>query len=160
MIGEVAEKIPERIAKLVYLTAFVCHDGEPVISIAQTDAESAIGPYFLPSEDGLTMSLLDEGIEPVFYADCSADDVARATSLLRPEPMVGLTTPAHVTDANYGRVPKSYVFCEADRAIGIATQRRMAAFFPVEKTASLATSHSPFLSAPEQLVAALIEVAA
>jgi len=159
VISEVAEKIPDRIAKLVYLTAFLAQDGESVIAIAQTDAESSIGPYFSPSADGSSMSILDEGVVPVFYADCLPEDAAWAKSLLRPEPMVGIATPVHVTAANFGRVPRAYIFCENDRAIGLATQKKMAAGFPCEKTATLATSHSPFISAPEKLVAALTEVA-
>ena len=55
------------------------------------------------------MSLLDEGIEPSFYADCNKEDVARAKSLLRPEPMVALTTPVSVTESNFGRVPRAYI---------------------------------------------------
>lgn len=158
VISEVAEKIPTRIESLVYLTAFLCRNGESLFSIAQTDADAIIGKYFLPSEDETSLSLLDEGIEPTLYADCDKRDVARAKSLLRPEPMVVLTAPVRVTNSNFGSVPRAYVFCSNDHAIGLATQRRMEAALKCERTTMLDSSHSPFFSMPEKLVEAIVQV--
>ena len=47
-------------------------------------------------------------------------------------------------------MPTRYVVCEDDRAIDPVVQRRLAA--RCSTSVSMATSHSPFLSAPEALV--------
>jgi pimeloyl-ACP methyl ester carboxylesterase len=62
-----------------------------------------------------------------------------------------------------GGIPRTYVRCSADRAILPALQNRFIAeadaAFPENPTAvvDLDTSHSPFLSQPGRLAAAILE---
>jgi len=56
-------------------------------------------------------------------------------------------------------VRRTYIECLRDRAIGPATQKRMYTELPCEKVVSMGTSHSPFLSEPEELAGHLDSLA-
>jgi pimeloyl-ACP methyl ester carboxylesterase len=56
-------------------------------------------------------------------------------------------------------VPRHYIECLHDRTIPIADQRYMQSLQPCVSVNSLDADHSPYLSAPEALVAALHAIA-
>jgi pimeloyl-ACP methyl ester carboxylesterase len=157
-ITQAAEAMPERIRCLVYLTAFLLVDGQCVRDILVSDPESSIHANRLTSEDGTTSTVRETALREVFYADCSEADVARARSLLVPEATAIPRTPVRTTPENFSRVPRVYIECLRDRAITVGAQRRMHEALPCRNVFSLDTSHSPFFSAPEALVAHLLSV--
>jgi pimeloyl-ACP methyl ester carboxylesterase len=105
------------------------------------------------------VGIRDEAVRETFYGECTDDDVALARALLVPEPMAPLGTPVRTTDAKFGTVPRMYVECARDRAMTLASQRQMQAALPCRDTISLDTDHSPFLSRPDELAAALLRTA-
>jgi hypothetical protein len=94
----------------------------------------------------------------VFCGDCSEEDVAMILELTRPEPLGPTVTPASLTEAAFGSVHKSYVYTELDATVSLAAQQAMVEATPVDDTRSLATAHSPFLSQPEMLADAIVEL--
>ena len=62
-----------------------------------------------------------------------------------------------MTDAGFGRVPRHYIETLQDRALQPPFQRKMQADLPCASTVSLDTDHLPFLSAPDDLVTALLD---
>jgi hypothetical protein len=93
-----------------------------------------------------------------FQDDCPADDVTLAKLLAVPEPNAPAATPLRLTDANFGRVPRVYIECLRDNAIPPAVQREMYTVVPCQKVITMDTSHSPNISAPDELVAHLISL--
>jgi pimeloyl-ACP methyl ester carboxylesterase len=67
--------------------------------------------------------------------------------------------PLALTDARYGSVPRHYIECLNDRVIPIADQRAMRALQPCASVTSLEADHSPFLSTPQALADALLNIA-
>ncbi|QIN78558.1 alpha/beta fold hydrolase [Rubrobacter marinus] len=157
VISLAAEARPDRVKKLVYLTGFLLEDGKTLLSVAENDGEAIVLPNLVPNEDGSAFTV--NNIKEVFYGDCSHDDVARAQTRLVPEPAFAFGTPVAVTEGNFGRVPRAYVECVGDRAIGISAQRGMREKLPCETVVSMGTSHSPFFSAPEELAGHLVALA-
>jgi pimeloyl-ACP methyl ester carboxylesterase len=151
-----AEARPDRLRRLVYLTGFLLEDGKTLISVAEHDGEAIVLPNLVPSEDGGSFTV--RNVKDVFYADCSDEDVERAKVRLVPEPAFAFTTPVAVTEANFGRVPRAYIECVRDRAIGISAQREMHGKLNCETVISMETSHSPFFSAPEKLAEHLVSM--
>lgn len=101
----------------------------------------------------------DEGLKPALYADCAAEDIALARLMLVPqsaEPFQNLVA----TPERFGGVRRAYIVCTGDKAIGPAIQRGMIERSPVAAQVDLATSHSPFFSAPDKLAAAIRQVTA
>lgn len=158
IISAVAEACPERIRKLVYLTAFILRDGENLFAVSSEDQDTLLKGSLQMSGDMLSGTVNDAVIDEAFYGNCPAEDIALARTLLQPEPLKPLMTPVHLTAARYGRVPRVSIECTADKAISIDAQRRMVARTPCERVLSLETDHSPFFSMPDQLVEQLVSL--
>ncbi|GAB3162541.1 hypothetical protein GCM10027291_00410 [Telluribacter humicola] len=69
--------------------------------------------------------------------------------------MACLGTPVNVTEARYGAVPKVYILCTESKDL---YKSSIAQNVPIHKLYTLASSHSPFFSMPEKLVAILAEL--
>jgi len=161
IITAAAEERPEQIGVLVYLAAFLLPHGVAPPSIMRDDTESLLRSSLIVDEEQQTVTVKKECAKQVFYADCTDADAAWATSLLMPEPLIprGVAAlPTHETDI--GHIPRVYIETLRDHALGPTTQKKMYTALPCQKVYSLPTSHSPFLSAPDQLAACLLEIGA
>ena len=158
VLSEVAERIPERIRVLVYVTAFLLEDGRSLVDSVADQPESLVPPAMIVADDHQSATLRDDAIREAFYGRCSDDDVALARSLLKAEPLAPLATPVRTTAARFGRVPRVYVECTADRAIPHAAQRRMQSALPCARRVTLESDHSPFFCCPDELAAVLLGV--
>ena len=158
VLSEVAERVPERIRALAYVTAFLLEDGRSLLDSAAEQPESLVPPAMLVAQDKQTATIRESAIREAFYGRCSDDDVALARLLLRPEPLAPLTTPVRITAARFGRVPRVYVECTADRAITHAAQRHMQSALPCAERVTLESDHSPFFCCPDQLAGALLRL--
>ena len=152
-IASAAERLPERIALLVYLTAFLPRDGDSVASISASQAAKRDQgpPTFVKSADGLSFSVVPDVAGPRFYAGCSEEDIAYALARVRPQAYSMLRTAVTLTPARYGSVKRAYVECLDDGILSLGLQRDMVAKSPCAEVVSLATGHSPFFSAPGEL---------
>jgi pimeloyl-ACP methyl ester carboxylesterase len=153
VITQVAEERPEKIQRLVYLAAFLVQNGESLFQVAQTDSDSLVAPNLMVNEEQGSVTFKEGApLKDMFYGDCSDEDVARATSLLVPQALAPLATPVRITAEHFGRVPRVYIECLRDRAISPSIQKRMYTATPCQTIMSMETSHSPFFSAPQELV--------
>jgi pimeloyl-ACP methyl ester carboxylesterase len=153
VITQVAEECPDRLKMLVYLCAFLPGNGESLADWSQRDKECLLPKHRVYAEDGSCSTIRDDALKEVFYADCPDEDVRRARSLLRPQATAPLRVPVSTTDENFGHLPRVYIETLQDRAISPSLQRRMYEALPCQRVIKMNTSHSPFFSAPETLVA-------
>jgi pimeloyl-ACP methyl ester carboxylesterase len=159
VITQVAEERPEKIQTLVYLTAFLVQNGESVYQISQTNSDSLVAPNLVVNEEQGSLTFKEGApLKDMFYGDCSDEDVARAISLLVPDALAPQGTPVRITAEHFGRVPRVYIECLRDQALSPSFQKRMYTASPCQTILSLETSHSPFFSAPQQLVQHLISL--
>lgn len=162
VISEAAERAPDHIAGLVYLTAVLLPSGESTARVSAMRAADepghALSDLYLPAEPG-TAVLRPEVVREMFFHTTPTQLADWASKKLGPEPLSPLVTPLRLSDANYGRVRRDYIECLRDRAIPIAIQRRFREALPCRRVISLDTDHSPFLSAPAELARALDELA-
>jgi pimeloyl-ACP methyl ester carboxylesterase len=157
VLSEVAERIPERIRTLVYVSAFLLDNGRSLRDAAAEDTDSLVVPAAMTvNEEQLSASMREEAVRDIFYGQCSDEQVLLAQSLLRPEPLLPLATPVNISAARFGRVPRVYVECTLDRAITHAAQRRMQDAVPGSARITLETDHSPFFSRAEELAGVLL----
>lgn len=168
----VAERAPELVSELVYLSAFAPVSGRPVTyyltlpeNVGQTVSSLLVGD---PAETGaLRQDTGDDRrhrtLQDVFYNDVDDVTAAAATSLLTsdgPAAIAGETLT--VTAERYGTVQHTYLVCLRDNAFPVALQRRFVAEIDavsVKPTTvvELETSHSPFLSQPAELAHVIAE---
>ena len=155
VLSQTAEKYPARISQLVYIAAYLLQNGESLLQVGNTDADSQIGPYLLPDPDRGTIGIKPEALSEIFLHDCPAEVIAEAKTRLRPDLIVPQTTPLSLTAENFGRVPRTYITTKLDRVVSPMLQKRMFTATPCDRVLEIATGHSPFAAAPEQLVALL-----
>lgn len=158
IITQTAEERPDKIRALVYLCAFLPRDGETVLGLAASEPASLVTQNLVVSDDQRSATLRGDSLRDAFYGDCSDEDAAWAASLLVPEALAPATTPLCTTEANWGRVPRIYIETLQDRALPPPLQQRMYTASPCERVITMDTSHSPFLSAPQQVASHLLSV--
>jgi pimeloyl-ACP methyl ester carboxylesterase len=156
VISGVAERMPERIARVVYLAAALVRDGQSMLEAMGGAPGVALTGQIARGPDDGTMVVADAAIRPAFYGDCSDDDVALARLLLTPEPMAASASPVHVSADRFGRVPRVYIECTRDQAIHVDAQRAMHRAYPGTRVISMDSDHSPFFSHPDELVGNLL----
>jgi pimeloyl-ACP methyl ester carboxylesterase len=158
VITAAAEKIPNRIDKLVYIGAFLPANGQSLLALASTDSTSMLGPNLVPSADQLTLGIKAESIVPVFIQDGSDAVKKQVVDNYRPEPAIPFTNPVTITAANFGKLTKYYFYTAQDHAVGLNLQKRMVAAAGIKNTYTLNSSHCPFLSMPDQVTSYLLNL--
>ncbi len=156
VITQAAEQRPDKIKVLVYLAAFLLPNGESMLPMAFSDAESLILPHLEINEEQGWDMLHEKAFRTALYDDCSDEDVALARLLLTPEPSAPAATPLHTTDENFGKIPRVYIELCEDRAVSVSLQRQMYTKMPCQRVISMHTSHSAYFSAPDELAAHLL----
>jgi pimeloyl-ACP methyl ester carboxylesterase len=158
-ITAAAERMPERIRKLVYLCAFILRDGESLFTLIDPSAPKDSVPPKGSSWDIVFSPVPTEAAPKMFYNGCLEADVAYALARLRPQANAPRLTMVRLTPERFGRVPRAYIETTNDQAVSLETQRRMVANSPCAPIRSLPTGHSPFFSAPAALADALADLA-
>jgi pimeloyl-ACP methyl ester carboxylesterase len=159
VISEVAEKVPEQIRMLVYVSAFLLRSGQSLLEVAGSDSQSLVLPGLAFSEDRLSASIRPDVATAAFYGDCGEEDIALALSLLRPEPLAPSSTPVQISSDRFGHVPRMYIECSRDRAISPSVQTMMQAALPCQRRTVIDSDHSPFISRPDELARTLLLLA-
>jgi pimeloyl-ACP methyl ester carboxylesterase len=159
VVTQAAEDLAERIDKVVYLAAYLPQNGQTLLDLATTDAESQVGKVLKVDEQRGVVDVPVDQLGDCFVADGAPAAAAALRARYRPEPLAGFVAPVKTTEARWGSVAKVYFYTEHDRAVSYALQRRMTDGVKLDGTQVFASSHSPFLSQPDQLVAALARFA-
>jgi len=155
VISQTAEHRSDKIRTLVYLAAFLIPTGETLMTTARSDPDSLIiSNTVVNQEQGSTM-LKAEAFRDALYGDCSQEDIVLATALLTPEPIAPSATPLSLSEEHFGRIPRVYIETLQDKGVTPALQKKMYTVSPCQQIISMDTSHSPFLSQPQQLASHL-----
>lgn len=158
-ISLAAEAAPERVHRLVYLTAFLVPPGQTVGALAGADRASRI-PSAVRRDAATGSSAIDPArAREVFFHDCTDEDVRMAQQLLSPEPGVMGRTALRLTPERFGSVDRAFIECLQDRAITLDAQRAMQVALPCRQVLALDSSHSPFFSHPGALADLLSQLA-
>lgn len=159
VIGEAAERAPEAIACLVYLTAMLVPGGETMMSVSLASGEPMTSLVITPSADGRLCHADPASIADLLYNMTADADKARALARLVPEPAAVFAATSTATPERHGRIPRVYIECTEDRVLTPAVQRAMRKALPCDTVFSLNSDHSPFYSALPPLIDALNAVA-
>jgi len=158
VISQAAEARPKNLDRLIYLAAFIPANGESVLDLVQTDVDSALGPVLqVDAEKGIARVPM-ANLNDIFCHDCAQPELDLLDSKYRDEPLGPAAEKLTLTSEGLGSVPKSYIYTSLDRVISPSLQQRMTARVTLTRTATLKTSHSPFLSTPADVVATLADL--
>jgi pimeloyl-ACP methyl ester carboxylesterase len=163
VIAQAAERLtPSKITSLIFLDAFMPLNGESVFSLVEKyqskpdgNKGATLAESMVISPDQKSSTLNPDKVQELLYHDCSEADAAFAISKLGAEALAPQMTPVQITDTNYGVIPKYYILCTDARDFD---KTKIAFNVPCKKIYRLKSSHSPFFSMPESLVAILEEI--
>jgi pimeloyl-ACP methyl ester carboxylesterase len=158
VVSSVAERVPELVAASIYVCAFLIPNGVPMVQVAMTDTESRLLPHLRIDEANGQVTVDPEHHREIFYSSSPEPLAAGASARLKPEPLAPLATPLELSAERYGRVPRAYIVTLRDQTLGPALQRRMIDTEGVRRVIEFDTDHSPFYSAPDELVEGLLSL--
>lgn len=113
VITQAAEYRPDKIKKLVYLSAFLLQNSEFLLQYAGQDEASAVTSNLIIAEDHSCATVKAEALREAFYGDCSDEAAEMATSLLVPQSVAPLGAPVSTSPHNFGRIPRAYISCNS-----------------------------------------------
>lgn len=157
VVSQAAEAAPEAVDALVYICAMMMPSQ---MSRAQFKSLEVPNPAFdalisiTPGGHGSVITGADPGA--VFAQLSPPDAVAAAMARLVAEPHGPRSTPLTLSPERWGSIPRTYIECTHDRTIPLSSQRKMQEMSPGTTRVTLDADHSPFLSRPAELAAALI----
>lgn len=158
VISHVAENVPSKIGKLVYIGAFLPASGQALTDLAYSDPDSKLGPALVPSADQLTLDVKKESLTDLFIKDGSQSNKDLVIANYRAEPAIPFSNKVTLTKENFGSVEKVYIKTLQDIVISPGLQDRMIAAAGIKTIYEVHTSHSPFLAQPQELVALLLKI--
>lgn len=158
VVTAVAEKVPERISKLIYIGAFLPASGQTLADLAMSDSGSKLGPLLTQSADKLTLDVQRDSLTYLFINDGTPADKQKVLDNYRAEPAIPFDNKVALTTANFGAVEKVYIKTLQDIVISPALQDRMIAAAGIKTVYPVNTSHSPFLSQPKTVSELLLKI--
>jgi len=158
VVTAVAEKIPSKISKLVYIGAFLPANGQALVELSASDRDSKLGPLLTESVDRLTLDVKADSLTYLFINDGSAAVKQQVIDHYRAEPAIPFTNKVILTNEHFGSVNKVYIKTLQDVVISPGLQDRMIASAGIKTVYSLNTSHSPFLSQPKEVSKLLLMI--
>jgi pimeloyl-ACP methyl ester carboxylesterase len=153
-ISLVAEAEPTHVRTLVYLAAYLPQDGQSLLTLATGDKDSKAGPALQINEAAGVATILPSARAALFANDAPPAVGAIVAGAIVPEPLAPLATPVHLT-VRFAGVDKAYIHTARDQVVSPGLQATMVAATPVRVEQSLDTGHTPFVTDPEGVAAAI-----
>ncbi|MGY1660405.1 alpha/beta fold hydrolase [Geodermatophilus sp. SYSU D00705] len=162
VVTGVADRLPERVAEVVYLDAFVPEDGQCVFDLVAPERRAAMEALVATEGDGWLLPRFAPPPWPEIlsrlWGITDADDAAWAEPRLRATPVGHFTRPLHLTGA-VGDLPRSYVRCTRFPHPGFDRWAQRAAESRGWRHRALACGHLAHVSDPDAVAAVLLELA-
>jgi putative intracellular protease/amidase/thioesterase domain-containing protein len=159
VISQVAESIPQKIDKLVYVSAYLPQNGEDLLTLSKKDAESKAGTALEFNADYTAATIKKEVLPEVVCADCPAYMKDILIKYHKAEPTRPLGEKVTLTTAKFGSVPKYYIHTTRDVTVGYLLQKQMVKNNgTIKKTYEMNTSHLPFVVQPAEFIQILTSI--
>jgi pimeloyl-ACP methyl ester carboxylesterase len=161
VVSQVAERIPRKIERLVYVAAILPKNGDTPLGLMQSDVDCELLAQLKFSDDASYVTVPEQAVKTVLLHDVA--DPKQIAALLPHFAMHQATEPfgyeANLTDSAFGSVPKTYIRTSIDKVLSPTLQGEMLKNWKVEQVLTLASGHFPLISIPEALTDALHEAA-
>lgn len=154
-ITGVADRIPERLAHLVYFDAIVLQSGQNAFSVyPQADADARIAAAS-KATDGLAVPIPDPIPEAWGFKEGSADH-AWVKRRLTAHPLASYTTPLTLKHPIGNGRPRTYIHCTQPELGVLEASRKLVKSQPGWNWVDLAAPHEAHITHPDQLSALLL----
>ena len=166
VVTQAAARRPELVERLIYVSAFCPQPGQSLIEITRLPeaAGDAVQANITVEGDPPVATMAPEAAPEALYHCCTPEQIAWAMPQRGSQPVIPFTQPFEGPDDGaadaFAALPRAYVSCLQDRAIRPAVQRLMYTAAGCDPVIEIDTDHSPWLSRTDELVAALVQIAA
>lgn len=155
-VSGVADRMPERVRRLVYLDAMIVEPGRKPFDALPPEgvaarlkaAEASSGGLSLPAPAAAAFGVTD------------AADAAWLERYLTPQPLSAYTSPLNVNGPIGNGLPATYIGCVAPAYAALNSSREWAKNRKGFDYVELAACHDAMVSAPDALTARLLDIAA
>ena len=151
VVSQVAERVPQKIERLIYVAAFLLQNGGTVLEAMQSDTGEFL-PNIVFSEDGSYATMPVATMRSAGFHDVDEQVIQRVIPLLverqATEPFM---SPVAMTEENFGSVHKTYIRTTIDRVTTPDLQDRMIENWQVNEVHNLVSGHFPAFSVPQKL---------
>jgi pimeloyl-ACP methyl ester carboxylesterase len=161
VITQAAARCPERVAKLIYVAAFLPRDGQSLDALTKLPEglDDQVKANLVVDGDPPVGTIPAEKAHAILHAEASEDESAAWIAHLKPQPLEPFMALVDLRGADLDSMPREYIVCTRDRAIPPALQRRMSTETPCGEVVEIPADHMPQLSALDELVEALDRLA-
>lgn len=160
VISQIAERMPDRVERLIYVASFLLENGGSVMAAMESDEKGQFLPQLEFSEDESYAQAREETWREVAFHDVREDAILAALPrLAERQSTQPFLAPVNLTAARFGSVPKTFLRTSLDKMMTPELQDRMLSGWHVEKTHVLESGHFPTLSIPEELTEVLLQEA-
>jgi pimeloyl-ACP methyl ester carboxylesterase len=164
VVTQGASQRPDLVNALIYVAAFLPEPGQSLIEITQLPeaAGDSVQANIVVEGDPPVATMPPQAAPEALYHCATEEQLAWAMPRRGSQPVIPFTQPFTPLDENraaFDALSRAYVTCLQDRAIKPALQRRMFTAAGADPVIEIDTDHSPWLSAAEELVAALDRIA-
>jgi pimeloyl-ACP methyl ester carboxylesterase len=159
VVSRVSQRIPHRIKRLVFHTAFVLEDGTSVNDNIAADQTEIFARSARQSPDN-TVSCPWEVFRDLFIQDADPDDARAVWERLVPQPFEPWEAKLDLAEFHRGRIPRSYIAVRDDRALPEgAWHPGMSSRLGTFKLVEMGGSHEVMFTRPAELARSLVEAA-
>lgn len=152
IISQVAENIPNKIDKLIYVAAYLPKNGETLSGITNKFLNNKPIEIFEFNKDYSLVSIKKETLPTVVCADCPDYMKEILVKYHRAEPAKAFSDKAQLS-AKFASIPKYYISTKNDNAVPYTLQQQMIKDNgTVKKVFEMETSHLPFVVKPQEFV--------
>jgi pimeloyl-ACP methyl ester carboxylesterase len=159
VISQIAEDLPGSIKKLVYLAAYLPANGQSLLDLAKTDAGSHVGKFLQIDPATASAGIKKDGVVDIFVGDATQSIQDQFANGVKPDPLAPFASPVKLSATGFGSVEKIYIYTKNDHAISLPKQQEMAKIGQVKREHTLTSSHTPFISMPQEVAAILLKEA-
>jgi pimeloyl-ACP methyl ester carboxylesterase len=164
VITAVADRIPERVSRVIYLDAFVPSDGQSTLDLIAAERREIMERLVETEGDGWALPRFApppwEEFVPAAWQVTDEADLRWVLPRLRPTPFLHFTQPLEIRRPDDEQPARVYIRCRGFPHPGFDRHALAAQTSPGWTSRDLDTSHLPYITDPEPLTAILLELAA
>ena len=163
VITGVADRMPERIAHVVYLDAFVPEDGQSMLDIIPPERRPLMEALVQQEGDGWLLPRFApppwEKFVPEAWRITDEADLRWVLPRLRPTPFGHFKEPVRRNNTAAEKLPRTYIRCQGWPNASFDRYAEIARNATGWRHRELATSHLPYITHPRELADLLTEAA-
>jgi pimeloyl-ACP methyl ester carboxylesterase len=163
VITGVADRVPERIAKVVYLDAFVPANGQATRDLIAPERRAVMEGLVESEGFGWLLPRFAQAAWEQFVPEAwkvtDDEDLRWVLDRLRPTPFRHFTEPIQLARPDSELPPRIYIRCTDNPHPGFDRCAEAAQSSPAWTHRELAGAHLPYITDPDELTAQLVDIA-